>query len=385
MTTSQPIPLQPWEVNTWKDIVHIPANTTARVIMDFEGYAGRFPNHCHLLDHEDHEMMRQFQATYDPANCNNNGSCEFGEDCQSCPNDCAVPDGVSGAPGGTGNIGCGVDVDDNRCIDSSANLYCRLTERVPACCGDAMCEGEETIGSCAVDCDPNAVCQPAEPTEVSCFNGQDDDCDLDVDCSDTDCNGATGAPTNCGVGVCSNTGNLTCSGGNEVDNCSPLPADEPGGEVTCDNGLDDDCDGLTDLNDPDCNVCVPDEDPEATLCFDGNDNDCDGQTDCSDTSCDGALGAATTCGVGACQANGNLTCSGGTEVDSCTPGTPGVEGPFGDASCNDGQDNDCDGLTDVNDPDCEDTGGVVCEDITTRNACRGEPTCQWKKNACITR
>ncbi len=30
-------------------------------------------------------------------------------------------------------------------------------------------------------------------------------------------------------------------------------------------------------------------------------------------------------------------------------------------------------------------GVVVCEDITTRNECRNEPTCQWKKNACITR
>ncbi len=43
LTTGQPIPLEPWEANTWKDIVHIPANTTARVIMDFEDYLGRFP------------------------------------------------------------------------------------------------------------------------------------------------------------------------------------------------------------------------------------------------------------------------------------------------------------------------------------------------------
>ena len=31
---------------------------------------------------------------------------------------------------------------------------------------------------------------------------------------------------------------------------------------------------------------------------------------------------------------------------------PGTEGPFGDASCGDGLDNDCDGLTDADDPDC---------------------------------
>ncbi|MGD8874616.1 MAG: DNRLRE domain-containing protein, partial [Gammaproteobacteria bacterium] len=55
MTTGQPIPLEPWELNTWKDIVRIPPNTRARIIMDFEDYLGRFPQHCHLLDHEDHE------------------------------------------------------------------------------------------------------------------------------------------------------------------------------------------------------------------------------------------------------------------------------------------------------------------------------------------
>ncbi len=228
LNTSQPIPLQPWEENTWKDIVHIPANTRARVIMDFEDYAGRFPNHCHLLDHEDHEMMRQFQASYDPANCNNNGNCDFGEDCQSCPGDCAQVSGAScgnglceagdgencvtcaadcagkdkgknafccGAPGGTNNIGCGVDVNDTRCIDSSANLYCRLTTRVSACCGDALCEGEETISSCGVDCDPNA-CIPTEPgTEVTCDDGQDNDCDGLVDGADPDCAVATTTTT----------------------------------------------------------------------------------------------------------------------------------------------------------------------------------------------
>jgi spore coat protein A len=222
MNTGLPIPLQPWEENTWKDIVHIPANSTARIIMDFENYAGRFPNHCHLLDHEDHEMMRQFQASYDPAICDNNGTCDPGEDCQSCPNDCTQVSGAScgnglceagdgencltcaadcagkqtgsqskqfccGAPGGNQNIGCGVDVNDDRCIDSSANLFCRNTTRVSACCGDALCEGAETISSCANDCDPNA-CTPTEPgTEVTCDDGDDNDCDGLTDAADPDC------------------------------------------------------------------------------------------------------------------------------------------------------------------------------------------------------
>ena len=227
LTTGQPIPLQPWEENTWKDIVHIPANTKARIIMDFEDYPGRFPNHCHLLDHEDHEMMRQFQASYDPAYCDNDGTCDPGEDCQSCPADCAqvsgaacgnglceggdgencltCPDDCAGKQSGStakqfccgfddgqvnnpvGWTGCGVDVDDDRCINAGANLFCRVTARVSACCGDKLCEGAETVSSCANDCDPN-VCTPTEPgVELNCSDGEDNDCDGLIDANDPDC------------------------------------------------------------------------------------------------------------------------------------------------------------------------------------------------------
>ncbi|HYQ71556.1 MAG TPA: hypothetical protein VET88_06475, partial [Gammaproteobacteria bacterium] len=136
----------------------------------------------------------------------------------------------------------------------------------------------------------------------------------------------------------------------------------------------------TDASDPDCNVCVPTETPEQS-CFDGSDNDCDTLVDCSDTAdCNGAIGAPTSCGVGACASTGNLTCSGGTQTDTCTPGTPGVEGPSGDASCSDGIDNDCDGLTDVSDPDCQQT--VDCSIYGDRNSCNNDPDCRWKKNQC---
>src|SRR4029434_1988638 len=36
-----------------------------RVIARFEDYAGLFPYHCHILEHEDHEMMRQFRVIED--------------------------------------------------------------------------------------------------------------------------------------------------------------------------------------------------------------------------------------------------------------------------------------------------------------------------------
>ena len=34
--------------------------------MRFEGFAGRYPYHCHIIEHEDHEMMRQFEVVLPP-------------------------------------------------------------------------------------------------------------------------------------------------------------------------------------------------------------------------------------------------------------------------------------------------------------------------------
>jgi spore coat protein A, manganese oxidase len=32
----------------------------------FEGYAGRYVWHCHILEHEDNEMMRPYQVLPQP-------------------------------------------------------------------------------------------------------------------------------------------------------------------------------------------------------------------------------------------------------------------------------------------------------------------------------
>ena len=55
---------------------------------------------------------------------------------------------------------------------------------------------------------------------------------------------------------------------------------------------------------------------------------------------------------------------------------PVPEGPFGDATCGDDIDNDCDGLTDSDDPDCQQTG--TCSDIMDRNTCRNTAGCEWQ-------
>ncbi|MDB5971273.1 MAG: bilirubin oxidase [Hydrocarboniphaga sp.] len=45
----------------WKDTVRCDPGEVTRIIVRFEGYAGRYVWHCHLLEHEDNEMMRPYE------------------------------------------------------------------------------------------------------------------------------------------------------------------------------------------------------------------------------------------------------------------------------------------------------------------------------------
>ncbi len=45
----------------WKDTVRVDAGTVTRIIIRFEGFLGRYVWHCHLLEHEDNEMMRPYE------------------------------------------------------------------------------------------------------------------------------------------------------------------------------------------------------------------------------------------------------------------------------------------------------------------------------------
>jgi spore coat protein A, manganese oxidase len=46
----------------WKDTVRADAGTITRIIARFEGYAGRYVWHCHVLEHAANEMMRPFEV-----------------------------------------------------------------------------------------------------------------------------------------------------------------------------------------------------------------------------------------------------------------------------------------------------------------------------------
>jgi hypothetical protein len=63
--TGPPVSAPPEEAG-WKDTVKVNPNEIVRVIARFEDFTGRYPYHCHILDHEDHEMMRQFEVVLPP-------------------------------------------------------------------------------------------------------------------------------------------------------------------------------------------------------------------------------------------------------------------------------------------------------------------------------
>jgi hypothetical protein len=131
-----------------------------------------------------------------------NGTCDQGENCNNCPDDC-----ISGSSGGTGDpkTTCFKGVTDGTCHPIKDSPDCPDCT-VSWCCGDGVCEGEEVSSNCAIDCGalpgcPNGTCDPDEdpcscpadcgdpPTSEAgyCSDGIDNDCGGGLDCNDADC------------------------------------------------------------------------------------------------------------------------------------------------------------------------------------------------------
>lgn len=172
---------------------------------------------------------------------------------------------------------------------------------VTACdVNDTVCSPTPQNGSFTTD-----ICSPA-PNELC--NGQDDNCNDQIDDGFD-----IGASCFSGVGACQRSGVKICSENGAGTVCNATPG-SPTTE-TC-NGADDDCNNQID-------------------------NGFDVGADCS-------------VGSGACQRNGVKVCTGDGVGTACNAvaGEPGVEGPFGAATCSDSIDNDCDRAIDALDPDC---------------------------------
>ncbi len=133
---------------------------------------------------------------------------------------------------------------------------------------------------------------------------------------------------------------------------------------------DDDIAGITSLYPAGCVASSPDE---IGLCSDGIDNDCDGLTDCDDSECPTCLDGVADCGEICDGADlGGVTCedlggfsSGGLACDGAAScGAFDFGGCIAcvgtETSCDDSIDNDCDGFTDCDDTDCD--FDLACQD-----------------------
>jgi spore coat protein A len=59
------VPAEPNEAG-WKDTVRADPRMVTRIIVRFEGFPGRYVWHCHILEHEDNEMMRPYEVIAAP-------------------------------------------------------------------------------------------------------------------------------------------------------------------------------------------------------------------------------------------------------------------------------------------------------------------------------
>ena len=59
--TGPVVPPEPNEAG-WKDTVRADPKMVTRIIVRFEGFTGRYVWHCHILEHEDNEMMRPYEV-----------------------------------------------------------------------------------------------------------------------------------------------------------------------------------------------------------------------------------------------------------------------------------------------------------------------------------
>jgi hypothetical protein len=273
-----------------------------------------------------------------------------------------------------------------------------------------------------------------------CHDGVDNDCNGLTDCADPSCANDPGClPMTCtpgtmqacydgpngtrNVGQCKD-GIQTCNQMGNWSNC--LGEVLPGGEAGhCADGIDNDCNGLTDCADAACatdaacqtmactpgttrpcydgpngtenvgpckggvqscdqqgqwnTTCLGEVVPsgEAGHCTDGIDNDCNGLTDCQDSACatDPACipmvctpGATQGCYDGPAGTENVGACRGGTQI--CQPNGSGWGTCIGEVlpmseagHCIDGIDNDCNGLTDCADAAC--AADYCCQIVMT--------------------
>jgi hypothetical protein len=154
-------------------------------------------------------------------------------------------------------------------------------------------------------------------------------------------------------------------GDNDTDDCVPEPEDHP---AVCMDGVDNDCDGFVDCEQPECNMqfpecsCTGESEDHPAACMDGFDNDCDGLVDCEEPVCHQVLPECGQCQVieQDCFDNVDNDCNGMIDCrdPNCEPECDAMMCQPEDHPivCQDAADNDCDGLVNCMDPQCQSLG-----------------------------
>lgn len=301
----------------------------------------------------------------------------------------------------------GVDDDQNGqldCADPGCNLLscgagcqCVASAKAEVLCGDGLdADGDGAIDCADSDCNTKSCgdgcsCLGGLPRETNCADQLDNDQDGGADCVDPICVGQlclTGTSQRCAALSCQ------CNGGAVIPELGLL----------CGDGLDNDCDMLTDCGEAACDLqsCSPDGGADCACagtrkaersCANLADDDGDTMIDCADvsdcpelTACTAALGSTQRPGL--CNALGLCAVEfcfdgadndGDTNIDcvdsdcdsqSCSP--DGGIAPDGgpsclcagmakvEAHCADRRDNDGDGQSDCSDfTDCPQ--GTACQ------------------------
>ena len=277
--------------------------------------------------------------------------------------------------------------DDNACTDDvCVNEICEnraddgnACDDGSACSTDDHCASGVCVGNTACD-DGNACTDDVCDAQAGCGHNADDS----NACSD---GSACSSDDHCESGTC--VGNTACNDNNPctVDTCEPqtgcvFPA--VGDGTDCDDGSmctdADHCQGGqcvgTAVACDDGNACTDDTCDPVNRCVytDDDSNTCDDQNACSE---------GDRCSGGNCigdpldgDDDGYVSAAcGGQDCDDADGAiNPGAtEGPFGQASCGDNVDNDCDGQTDTADMGCKQCqSDADCDD---HNACNGVETC----------
>ncbi|MGL1935861.1 MAG: fibro-slime domain-containing protein [Fibrobacterales bacterium] len=223
------------------------------------------------------------------------------------------------------------------------------------------------VTSCFLETTPNQ--QAHENTAQLCNDTQDNDGDGHVDCLDQDCLGfdictGDGADGSSAQGAESNDGQLpdgtvriSSSSDEELSPSEAAYLMQENSPGECQDGIDNDSNGLIDCYDPGCGALIfchiPSENT-ALFCNDSVDNDGDGKIDCLDESCkifqfcdDPAENSLRECTDGVDNDDDDLVDCEDQPCKSFIVCQDPLENTG--VQCNDGYDNDQDGLIDCDD------------------------------------